>query len=172
VKWPRCQKNFANVNFEAPPPILDSARVVLYALVGDLVYRPHNRLYRGNTLVERVPSLAICENLGDDVGPMLFHCDGDWTVLGVIGGDSVESCKSAAAKRYPGVENRWIDRGVSAEDALNYYDSLPGNNSCSFCGKRPFQIQGGFADGKDARICKECVDAYHLAFVEMANDSP
>src|SRR5439155_1297336 len=148
---------------EPPPPVLDSARVIAYAFVGDIPYRKWSALYVGEKLLEHVPRLAICVNLGKDVGSLLFHCDDEWTVLGTSGAETVEAAKQRAEKNYPGVSSRWVEVNVSLEDALRYYDAQTDGLKCSFCGKRPFELDGWF-EGNHAAICRSCVEKYYDAF--------
>jgi hypothetical protein len=60
-----------------------------YAFVDDIPYRKWGALYRGEQLVEHVPRLAICLNLGNDIGPLLFHCDEEWNTLGRSGAGTI-----------------------------------------------------------------------------------
>ena len=91
---------------------------------------------------------------------MLFHCDEQWRVLGTSGAGSVEQIKRDAEKSYPGVSSRWFDVNTSVEDALRYYDAQSGAEKCSFCGRRPFELQR-WVEGNDARICSTCIDKFH-----------
>jgi hypothetical protein len=129
-----------------PPPVIDSARVVSYAFVDDIPYRQYGRLFVGDTLLEAVPRLAIVVNLGKDIGPMLYHCDEEWKVLGTSGAESVTAVKELAEHNYPGVASRWVYVNTTVEDALRYYDEQTGSLSCSFCGKRP--LRGGRMGGR------------------------
>ena len=148
---------------EPPPPVIDSARVLSYAFVDDITYHRYGSLYVDGVLLEQVPRLAICLNLGQDMGPLLYHCDQDWNVLGASGADTVEEVKQRAEKNYPGVATKWIDVNVSVEDALKYYDSDTGGLKCSFCGKRPFEVKG-MVEGNGAIICTNCVEDYYHEF--------
>jgi ClpX C4-type zinc finger len=150
-----------------PPPVIASARVLAYAFVDDIPYRKWGALYSGDTLVEAVPCLAICTNLGKDIGPLLFHCSDDWAVLGTSGGPSVAEAKSHAERNYPGVSARWVDVDTTVEDALRYYDSASDTPRCAFCGRRPFEISG-LVEGERAAICRECVEDFYRGF----NDEP
>ena len=111
-------------------------------------------------LLEKVPRLAICENLGDDIGPVLFHCDEKWRALGTSGANTVAKVKVAAEQNYPGVASRWVDMNITVEAALVYYDSQSGNLRCSFCGKRSFEVMT-WIKGKAAIICGNCVTEFH-----------
>ncbi len=135
-----------------------------YAFVDDIPYRKWGALYRGEQLVEHVPGLAICINLGKDIGPLLFHCDDAWSTLGTSGAKTIAEVKERAEKNYPGVSARWVDLNTGVEDALKYYDEQINGLACSFCGKRPFEIEGGWVEGTKAAICRECVEKYYQAF--------
>jgi hypothetical protein len=152
----------------APPVVLDSARVLAYAFVHDIEYRQTGALYVDGVLLEHVPRLAICANLGADLGPLLFHCDVDWTVLGVSGASTVQAVKERAEHNYPSSITQWVDIDTSVEDALKYYDEHVENGTCSFCGKRRFEF-GACVEGKGALICKSCIDVYHA---ELRDSSP
>jgi hypothetical protein len=152
-------------NNQSPPPVIDSARVLEYAFVDTIEYKKWDALYHGDKLIEKVPRLAICSNLGKDIGPMLFHCDDDWNVLGVSGGATVDEVKGRAERNYPGVGSRWIDANVGLEEALKYYDETTDGERCSFCGKRPFEVAGMVSSpNAGAAICKECVEDLYQEF--------
>src|SRR2546429_9763060 len=107
----------SHVTRQPPPPVINSARVLVYAFVDDMAYRKWCARYSGDTLVEKVPRLAICSNLGKDIGPLLFHCDEEWNVLGVSGAGTIDDVKMRAEKNYPGVGSRWIAANVAVEEA-------------------------------------------------------
>ena len=156
---------------EPPPPALGNARVLSYAFVDDIPYRKWGALYYGDELVEHVPYLAICMGFADDSSPMLFHCDEDWCFRGLSGAATVEAVKARAERNYPGVASRWIDVNVSLEEALQYYDEQTGGQKCSFCGKRPYEIEG-LVEGPDAIICKGCVEDFYQGFKEKQEEDP
>src|SRR5262245_21974191 len=130
----------SDVTRQPPPPVINSARVLVYAFVEDIAYRKWGALYSGDTLIEKVPRLAICSNLGKDIGPLLFHCDQEWNVLGVSGAATIDDVKTRAEKNYPGVASQWIDTNVTVHEALKYYDEAAEGLKCLFCGKRPFDV--------------------------------
>lgn len=142
-----------------PPPVINCARVLAYAYVDDIVYRPWGALLVGGIPVEHVPQLAICANLDEDNGPLIFHCDRDWNVLGTAGGATVVEVKDRAEKNYPGVGSRWVDTGVTVEQALTYYDEQTGGKKCSFCGRRAFEVEG-WIEAPDAIVCTGCVQKH------------
>ena len=126
---------------QPPPPVLDSARVIEYAVLSESVgYSGRTLLFVDGKELGRVPSLAICEDkrLG---GVLLFHCDHEWTVLGCSAHDSVAKAKERAERIYPGLSACWVEAHVSEEEAERYQDELFGGDRCSFCGKRPDQVE-------------------------------
>jgi hypothetical protein len=100
---------------------------------------------------------------------MLFYCNEEWDVLCTSGGGTVDAVQERAEMNYPGVRTRWVDVNTSIEDALSFYDAQTGGARCSFCRKRPFEIAGGWIEGKHATICHECVEEFHR-LVEADND--
>lgn len=158
------------MNRKPPPLVIDSARVLSYAFVEDIEYRKAGALYSNDKLIEKVPCLAICVNLGEDIGPMLFHCDEEWNALGTLGADTIDEVKSRAERNYPGVDKRWTDTNVSVETALAFYDSQTDNMRCSFCGKRPFEVTT-WVQGKTAIICSNCVTEFHRDLESGSNST-
>jgi ClpX C4-type zinc finger len=156
---------------QPPPLVIDSARVVSYAYVDDIPYRRWGSLFAGGKLLEHVPRLAICMNLGEDIGPLLYHCGENWIVLGTSGRETIEATKRDAEQNYPGVASRWVDLDTSVDEALSYYDEQSGNLRCSFCSKRPFEMQA-WVEGAGAVICRQCVEQYHQDFQSASDDSP
>ena len=155
----------------SPPAVLDSARVLSYAFVDDIQYRRAGALYVGGTLLEAVPRLAICANLGEDMGALLFHCDEEWTVLGISGGGAVSEVKERAERNYPGVSARWIDLNITREEALELYDREPENAQCLFCRRRPFEFGGCVDNDEGARICNECIEKFHAIIQDKPKGS-
>jgi len=154
-----------------PPPVLDSAYVVCYAFVPDSIEFINRRhLYVDGVLLGRVTRLAICENLGEDIGPMLCHCDEEWNSLGVSGASTIEEIKQSAERNYPGIGEHWQDSVFSRDEAQTYYDAEAEAYLCSFCGKRPYEMLGGCVKGNNAVICRDCVERLHSTFGEIPID--
>jgi hypothetical protein len=150
-----------------PPPVLCSAHVLEYAIVDDSVtYTGKYTLHVDGKPLGPVPRLAICRNLGDDL-IHLFHCDEGWGVLGASGGRTVEDTKAEAESTYKGITQKWQASGVTVTKAQEFQDDLMGGVMCSFCGKRPEQIQS-LVRSAYAAICDECVSTFHR---DLGNDS-
>jgi hypothetical protein len=150
---------------DSPPPVLDSARVLAYACVdANVRYIERHTLYLGRKLVGQVPRLAICQNLNEEE-ILVFHCDSDWNVLGVAGGNhSIAEAKSQASRSYIGIDEKWVETGVSVSEAEAYLREAYADSICSFCGKLPHEFTR-LIEGKNGRICNICVSksAAHLA---------
>jgi hypothetical protein len=153
-------------NISAPPPVLDSARVLHYAVVDDSVgYTGRDLLTVGGVEIGRVPCLAICQNRFEpDI--LLFHCDPEWTVLGCSGHDSVEAAKRSIERNYPGLSSRWIEAQFTDAEVERYLEELYGHGRCSFCGKRPDQVDRMIAGG-NACICDRCIGELHKMMNEV-----
>jgi len=121
-------------------------------------YLARSSLYVDGELLGRVPALAICKNLGTDIGPLLFHCDEQWNVLGTSGAETVETTVEAAERNYPGLRAHWVWVNTSPEAALAYYDANF-RGRCSFCGKRAFEVNG-LVESKASCICRGCVEDF------------
>ena len=143
-----------------PPPVLDCARVLEYAILNDAVsFSGKTLLFVDGKELGCVPCLAICQNL-NEAEVLICHCDSDWTVLGVGGYDSVSAAKSRAERIYPGVSSCWVQAHVSESEASRYLDEMWGDQRCSFCGKRPDEVKQLFGRGR-AHICDSCIDEFH-----------
>ena len=100
---------------QGPPPIIDGARVLEYAILDESVsFTGRLQLYHGGQRVGPVPCLAICKNPDMDE-LLLFHCDSAWNVQGaqiwnapdkrpVI---TVEEVKQRAEHAYAGISSKW-----------------------------------------------------------------
>ena len=144
------------------PPVIASARVLSYAFVEDIPHKGQTIYVAGKPLGQ-VPCLAVCVGLGGDIGAMLFHCSSEWEALGVsgiTGRSTIAEIKERAEMTYPGVAARWIDINTGVHDALRFYDEQTGGLRCSFCGKRPFEVEG-LIEGPKVAICRECVIAFY-----------
>lgn len=153
--------------FTAPPPVLDMARVIAYAMVTpEVEWTGKQKLFVDGELLGAVPQLAICQNLS---GPLtdflLFHCDEDWRVLGVSGAPSLEEVKAIAERGYKGISSLWVDSGVSKEAAEKYIRSECADDVCSFCGRLPTEA-AGMVRGKSATICFQCIASFQSEIQE------
>jgi len=124
-----------------------------------VIHTGKQTLYVDGQPLGPVPRLAICQNLGDGA-INLFHCDESWGVLGASGGDTAEETKRSAERAYKGITQKWQATGVSREQAQQFQDDLMGGLMCSFCGKRPEQIQS-LVRSAYAAICDECISSFH-----------
>ena len=143
-----------------PPPVLFSARVVAYVAIDSLIeYTGRTLMLVNGKALGRVKRLAICESLAEPRTIFLLHCDDSWNGLAAVGADTVDDAKAEAERNYPGLMGQWKELGVTREQALEYYDA-DGPTSCSFCGKRDYEIER-MIEGANARICGGCVEEFY-----------
>ena len=142
-----------------PPPVLLGARVFAYALLDrSVAYSGHSSLFVDGKEVGRVPRLVICK--ADDGETLLLHCNRVWSVIGVAGYPSVVAAKQRAERIYRGVKNRWVRVNVTKVQAERYLRRLWAGKECSFCGRRPDQLEW-MISRRRARICDRCVTEFH-----------
>ena len=138
-----------------PPPALDCARLLHYAVVDKSVGYSGRTLFVDGKELGRVPHLAICVRDGSGE-VLLFHCARNWRVLGCSAHESVVAAKHRAEKVYSGLSSRWIESGVTRAEADRFLEKLFGNQHCDGCGRRPDQVEQLFTKGR-LRICDECL---------------
>lgn len=145
-----------------PPPALDSAHAIEYALVDDSVtFEQRHTLNVAGEWLGPVRRLAICQNF-DETQFMVFHCDREWNVLGVAAGyKSVEEAKAKTERSYHGISTKWQPTGHSREEAAKYVADRLKGHECSFCGRTPHQYESCVGDS--VRICNHCIDEFHAA---------
>ena len=142
-----------------PPPIIACARVICFALVDDDVHFTGScEIVVDGKALGPVKRLAICTNpIGNAL--LSLYCDEDWNCLAAAGHVSIEKAKASVERAYSGITNKWQDStSGDAGGVLHHQEHLP---SCSFCGKRGFEV-ANFIDGHNARICNRCVEHFHL----------
>jgi hypothetical protein len=149
-----------------PPPVLDCARVIEYAVLNASVgFSGRTSLFVDGKELGRVPCLAICEDKGVPRGVVVLHCDLNWTVLGCAGFGSVAEAKERAEHTYPGLSACWVHALVSEEETERYLDELFRNQRCSFCGRRADHVKQ-LLQRSNARICDRCVAEFHATMNE------
>lgn len=141
---------------DKPPLTTDESRLRAYAVVDEsIVYTNMGLLYVNGELLERAPHLAIYESL-HATEYMLMFCDDDWEPLGVAVLASLEEARKRAESEYHGISGKWIDADVTVEEAERYLEDQDQEESCSFCGRPPLEVQQMFSSST-ARICGQCV---------------
>ena len=98
-----------------PPELLDSAKVLEYAVVDDSVtFTGKLHLFHDGERVGPVPCLAICRDPNFDE-LLLLHCDSSWNVLagqiwnspGASPVTTVDEVKRRAEIYYSGIGRKW-----------------------------------------------------------------
>jgi hypothetical protein len=143
---------------DAPPPVLDMARVLAYAIVDDSVqWTGRQTIFVGGEELGPVPCLALAQSISGELKDVLtFHCNEQWDVLGVSGGDTLEEAEARADRAYRGIGERWIERNTSVEKAQAWILENNCHVICFFCGRHPGEFQS-LVTGKLATICDVCV---------------
>ena len=145
----------------APPPVIDMARVIAYAVVDSSVeWTGTQQLYEAGQLVGAVPGLALCQNIsGDLTDILLFHCNEEWEVTGCSGGPTLENAKAMAERAYRGISAKWIHMDTTPEQAERWIREHHADMICSFCGKLPAG-DDRVIQGQGAKICSSCVRSF------------
>jgi hypothetical protein len=151
---------------QLPPPVLDSARILWYAVKDEeVIFTDRINLYVGEERLGEVPCLAICENYCEPNDVLLLFCDTEWNCKGVISLKTVEEAKAKAEKGYEGISAKWIHSGASQEEVDKYlrevYEVNPDTERwktcCSFCGEE----DAGMLAGENALICDDCIKKFY-----------
>jgi hypothetical protein len=148
-----------------PPPALDCAHVIEYAIVDPSVrFEQRYTLNVDGEWLDEVPRLAICRNL-DESKFMVFHCDNDWNVLGVAAGyNAIDEAKAKVELCYHGLSAKWTPTGHSIDEARRQVAAQFKGQECAFCGRPPWQCDAMVCNTADTvHICNYCVDEYYDA---------
>jgi hypothetical protein len=132
-----------------------------YALLGRGVgFDGAGRIFIGDTLLGRVPRLAIAATPAGRW--WLMHCGRTWNVRTAWDYPSLADAQAAAERRYPGSATRWRRTGYTQARAEAYEERAWRGHCCSFCGRRPVDVEGQMFVAKKnaARVCDVCVDRF------------
>jgi hypothetical protein len=145
----------------ARPPLvmLAGTWTTHYAVLGRGVgFDGRGRIFVGDTLLGRVPRLAIAATATGRWE--LMHCGRTWNIRTASDYPSLEAAQGAAERRYPGSAARWLRTGYTQARAEAYTNRASRGHACSFCGRRPDQVnqQMFLAPKNIARVCHVCVD--------------
>jgi hypothetical protein len=146
-----------------PPPVLDSARVVAYAVIDETVtHTGHTCFIVGGRVLQPAGGLAICQQLGDN-DYLLFHCTRDWYVLGAGFHPSIQDAKAYAERGYRGVGKKWVELNTTEAAAREFMDRDIRGTACSFCG-RVSEDGDDLTIGPTAAICDHCFEKTYALF--------
>jgi hypothetical protein len=149
-----------------PPPVLDCARVLAYALIDkSVVYSEQGSFYVDGKLLGPVPRLAICQYI-DSTEILILHCDNDWNSLGAQGAHtSIRAAKATMEKSYRGLMGKWVDTSITEAEARAFLEKEFSDKKCSFCGRWPIHVEQMIGD--TVRICNICIkEFYNLIYTD------
>jgi hypothetical protein len=90
-----------------PPPELDGAKVLKYAVLVDGVENTGNVLHQVNGQeVASVAALAICQYSGNE-DFYIFFCDSDWEVLTDLCRETMDAALGQAEFEYREISKHW-----------------------------------------------------------------
>ena len=157
---------------DAPPPVLDMARVIAYAIVDESVHwTGKQKLFVGDKELGPVPKLALCQNVnGDMTDILIFHCNDDWKVIGISGGKKLDNAKISAERAYRGITAKWISANVTEEEARAWIKENYPEMSCSFCERLACNLQQLIESKSGVRVCNYCIDELYALIHKPAGD--
>jgi len=144
-----------------PPPVLDGARVLRYAVTKPPVrFSGRTHLLIDGRELGRMSKLVVVESLYGD-GIWLQHCDDEWNVVGTSSGfRTVAEALRRAERMYPGIRSAWVNAHVTRAEAKAHEKKVWRGHQCNFCGKLPPQVKTVIT-GRGATICDECVREFY-----------
>ncbi len=163
-----------------PPPIIDSAKLILFAINDKNVeYTDRINLHVGTSengfeRIGEIPNLAITKTYYDN-SSLLMLCDEKWNVKGVIQSTNIEEAKIQAERGYKGITEKWQESPYSQQEIDDFlreeYEVDPNSEwwttYCSFCGRKSREINQ-MIKGLKAQICDVCVSDFHKELKENA----
>ena len=151
-------------NLTAPPPVVDMARVIAYAILDESVeWTGRQTLFVDGKELGSVPRLILCQNIGGDLKDiLLFHCNEAWECLGTSGTDTLTNAKAQAEQAYRGITSKWIEMNVSRVEARAWIEKKYPDSICSFCDRLPTEYEQ-LVSGKSVAICNICIEEMHAA---------
>jgi hypothetical protein len=153
---------------EPPLSLYYPTYVVEYAVVDDTVtFMDRRTLNVGGQWLGRVPKLAICKTVGEQVF-WLSHCSDDWQALcSVETASGIEEIRATAERHYQGISAKWQRTAYTEELALADKLATEDSTRCSFCGASAYGSDTrSFVTSASATICNVCVEAFHASLSE------
>jgi len=156
---------------DAPPPVLDMARVIAYAIVDDSIeWTGRQTIFVGDEKLGRVPRLALARDVSGELDDVLiFHCDESWEVLGMTGAADVDAAKAITERAYRGITEKWVAFDVTIEQAQAWIRENYDHIFCLFCGRKPLEFKS-LVTQKLGTICNNCIDEFHNWLHEREGD--
>lgn len=163
---------------EIPPPVIDSARLVVYAINDNEVeFTDKLGLYvggvkQGLVRLGEMPKITICRPYSNPNEFLIFLSNNDWEPQGTLVGVSLDDAKSYVEKGYKGISSKWIESPYSQIEVEDYLIDVYGVNPkvewwveiCAFCGRADDEVEW-MIRRKRSSICDACI----VEFYEVIN---
>ncbi len=112
-------------SIESPPPVIDCARLLLYAVNdSDVSYTGRLSLHVGippdMKQVGELPGIVILRPYNEPEDFLIGFCDDAWAVQGIVATNSLEQAKQKAASYYAGIESKWLESPYSEGEIREY----------------------------------------------------
>ena len=159
-------------NKSTPPPVIDSARVIVHATVDkSVVYTGNLHLLVGGKRLGKVPKLAICKNMaGGRKDFLILFCNDKWQSRGVVSTATLKEAKQAAESYYAGISKRFVKMDVSERAARRWLEEKYPDLMCSFCGRLYFEFESAVSS-KKATVCGDCIRAFAQQLESIETDA-
>jgi hypothetical protein len=154
---------------DTPPPVLDMARVIAYAIVDKSVqWTGRQLLFVDWKELGAVPHLALCQNVSGELKDILvFHCNEEWEVLGCSGGGTIEEAKASIECAYRGITAKWIETNVTEDEAKAWIKANCPDIVCSFCDREMGEFKEMIVNKSGlTRVCNICIDEHYKVMHE------
>lgn len=78
------------------------------------------------------------------------------------GGETIEAAKASAERAYRGITQKWIDTGVTEQEAITWMRENIKDMSCSFCDRVPGDFERLIENkAGTVRVCNYCVEEHY-----------
>ena len=128
---------------DAPPPIVDCAVVLAYAIHDDSIrYAGRTCTYVNGELVgPNVRRSVIGKNLSDPENYLFIYCDEQWNSLAAVGYGELACAERCAERNYPGIEKVLVRVSPTGYEIESAWEAYWTGWRCSICRKWPHDVE-------------------------------
>ena len=142
---------------QGPPPILDCAVVLAYAIHDNSVeYTGSVSTYLHGLLIgPEVRNSAICRNLANPKDYLFIYCDADWNGLAAVGHETFAQAENCAVRNYSGLDDLLVRTSYTEDEIEKALGEYWDGRRCSICCKWPHEVEEMILQN-DKWICDKC----------------